>query len=225
MDDSYASHPTLFSHTDDYAHQGTGFPTWHRLYLLWFEREIQIETGDPMFTLHYWDWRDPEQREALYTRDRLGENVNGTVMGTLFENWQTYCWQNIVPLIQSGISPIPICDPTVPSNETLRRCPIDTLCSKESPNWPTYNDVNDVVSIQAYDALPYDLRVLGSDTSFRNRMEGTLAEPGVDCGNNTMCFVNFNVAIVVKQKLHNAVSTGYCIIIVLYVMCKVGCVV
>ena len=49
-------------------------------------------------------------------------------------------------------------------------------------------------------------------------MEGTLAEPGVDCGNNTMCFVQFNVAIVVKQKLHNAVSTGYCIIIMLYVM-------
>ena len=26
----------------DYAHESTGFPTWHRQFLLWFEWEIHI---------------------------------------------------------------------------------------------------------------------------------------------------------------------------------------
>ena len=41
----------------DYAHEATGFPTWHRLFLLWFEREMQILLRDDNFTIDYWDWR------------------------------------------------------------------------------------------------------------------------------------------------------------------------
>ena len=86
----------------DYAHEGTGFPTWHRQFLLWLEREIQVAIDDIEFRLPYWDWSDPDQREILFKSDRLGENVKDTtfpdlkrrvvVKGELFDNWDTYCW-------------------------------------------------------------------------------------------------------------------------------------
>ena len=81
---------------NDYAHEATGFPTWHRLFLLWFEREMQIFLQDENFTLHYWDWRDSNQRRSLFQSNRLGEHnmVTSAVTGQLFDNdgWQTVCW-------------------------------------------------------------------------------------------------------------------------------------
>ena len=159
-----------------------------------------------MFTLHYWDWRDPEQREALFTWDRMGENVNGTVMGTLFENWPIVCWLDEEPLRQSGITFVPICDPTTPVNDTLRRCPVDTACEKDNINWPTYDDVESALSVETYDASPYDQRVFGSDASFRNRLEGVIAGPGSNCGNDALCFTVASISVVVRIRLHNAVS-------------------
>ena len=96
-----------FADTDDftdYAHEGTGFPTWHRLFLLWLEREIQIEISNHTFRLPYWEWSDPSQREIPFTRDRLGENVEGVVQGDLFTNWDTYCWEDMMLLSP----PVPI---------------------------------------------------------------------------------------------------------------------
>ena len=160
-----------------------------------------------MFIFPYWDWRDPEQREALFTRDRLGENVDGTVMGTLFGNWPIVCWQDAERLRQSNISFVPICDPTTPVNETLRRCPVDTACEKDNVNWPTYDDLESALSVKTYDASPYDQTVFGSDASFRNRMEGVTSEPGSDCDNDTMCVTVANNTVVVKIGLHIGVST------------------
>ena len=87
----------------DYAHEGPGFPTWHRLLLLWLEREIQMVTESHKFRLPFWDWSNPSEREILFQSDRLGENVKKTVNGVgvtvvegdLFTNWKTYCWEDI----------------------------------------------------------------------------------------------------------------------------------
>ena len=67
--------------------------------------------------------------------------------------------------------PVNICDPTVSSNEALRRCPNATLCEMDNPNWPSTTDVKDAISIDTYDAYPYNRSVKGVDTSFRNYME------------------------------------------------------
>ena len=183
----------------DYAHEGTGFPTWHRLFLLWLEREIQIQINDHTFRLPYWDWSDPSQREILFTRDRLGENVNGLVVGDLFNNWNTYCWKDT-----SGMKyPIPICDPTVPSGENLRRCPHNELCKMNNSNWPSTSDVKHAVSIKTYDSSPYNRYVRGTDTSFRNYMEGFVVKNG-GCGSDTFCSPG-NPSI--TRKLHNTVNT------------------
>lgn len=56
----------------DYAHEKLGFLTWHRLFLLWFEREIKIELDKPDFRLYYWDWRGGKDIDKLLTRDRFG---------------------------------------------------------------------------------------------------------------------------------------------------------
>ena len=153
-----------------------------------------------MFRLHYWDWRDPEQRDILFKRDRLGENVNGNVVGDLFNNWDTYCWQDI-----SGKQPpIATCDPTQPTNETLRRCPSKTLCDKSNKNWPSYLDVDTAISIKSYDTSPYDRFIQNTEKSYRNYMEGFITQRGTDCGGDTLCTTDGNVTV--KRRIHNTVN-------------------
>jgi tyrosinase len=42
----------------DFAHLGPGFLQWHRLYLLLWERTMQIISGEEDFTFPFWDWTD-----------------------------------------------------------------------------------------------------------------------------------------------------------------------
>ena len=192
---------------------------WHRLFLLWFEREIQVAIGDHLFRLPYWDWRDPEQREILFTEKRLGENALGNVRGDIFgdlgQEWITVCWED--PSSQDQDNPIPICNPTVPSGQRLRRCPIKSLCDKDNENWPSYDDVEKAVSIYNYDYPPYDRFVRGEDNSFRNYFEGFVAEPGSDCEDDTLCTIQKNgtseTTITVSRRLHNTVSEWISIIL------------
>ena len=191
----------------DFAHEGTGFPTWHRLFLLWIEREIQIAIDDHLFRLPYWDWRDPSQREILFERDRLGANVNGSVEGDLFgENWKTVCWVDTSSEVNA---PIPICNPTIPDGQNLRRCPSDDHCDKDHPNWPSYEDVDKAVSIDSYDTSPYNRFVTDTDESFRNYMEGFITALGSECDkDDTLCSVHLYQGqnYTVTRKLHNTVS-------------------
>ena len=192
------------THIVDYAHEGPGFITWHRQLMLWLEREIQVEINDHTFRFHFWDWRDPSQRDILFRRDRLGKNIAGQVVGDLFENWEMFCWEDT-----NGLPyPLPICDPMAPSNQTLHRCPPPNshLCDKNSPNWPTYEDVEELLSIEGYDAAPFDRFVEETSGSFRNYLEGFVTRPGMECGGNTMCGVDRVRNVTIYRKLHNSVS-------------------
>ena len=196
----------------DFAHKSTGFPTWHRLFLLWLEREIQIMTDNHTFRLPYWDWRDPLQRDVLFQRDRLGENVDGNVEGVLFDDdmWQTRCWEDIEP---DPPLPLPICDPVQPSGENLRRCPNATLCDKNNENWPSYEDIATAIAIDSYDTSPYDRFVEDTDNSYRNYMEGFITKPGEDCGDDTMCSFDDKRNVTVSRKIHNTVSLSLYLIL------------
>ena len=159
---------------------------------------------DHTFRVPYWDWRDPMQRDVLFQRDKLGENINGNVVGDLFGdgNWQTRCWEDI-----TGQSPpIPICNPVIPSGENLRRCPNANLCDKNNENWPSYDDVAKAISIDTYDTSPYDRFVEDTDNSYRNYMEGFVTQSGIDCGNDTMCTVDMDRSVTVSRRIHNSVS-------------------
>ena len=154
----------------DYAHEATGFPTWHRLFLLWFEREMQILLRDDTFTLHYWDWRDLNERTSLFESNRLGahDSSSSAVTGQLFNGWQTVCWYN-----GSGNIPRPdnmqrICDPRVPTGP-LQRCPNKATCAANYDGWPSSTDVQTAVDMRSYDESPYNKVPTGG---FRGYMEG-----------------------------------------------------
>ncbi|KAE8594886.1 hypothetical protein XENTR_v10015369 [Xenopus tropicalis] len=73
----------------NFAHQGPVFPGWHRMALMFLEREIQRMTGDEDFAFPYYDWRG-EQNCSICTNDFMGDN---DVQGNLdpyshFSNWR-----------------------------------------------------------------------------------------------------------------------------------------
>lgn len=210
----------------DYAHESTGFPTWHRQYLLWLEWELQYMLKETrpdtypyyMFRFHYWDWRKERQsnENSPFKSNRLGMTVNISgfprVQGDLVSNgWSTRCWR---------LDPGEICNPNDGSDSRgifpLQRCPFrDDPCNISNIGWPTNADVNDAVSMKSYDGGEYDRF---STSGFRNFMEGfnvlSNDQAGRDscstnslclCGSDSMC-ADPQSSIPIARRLHNSVS-------------------
>lgn len=179
----------------DYAHEGTGFPTWHRQFLLWFEWEIQgmlKVMSDPnyhRFRLHYWDWRGGKRADEIFRRDRLGQNDRGQVSGDLFDDgWNTICWYQTPNLMGTT------CNPNIGTGP-LRRCPLlesdPDPCRNNNPNWPTSTDVTDAISKSDYDSQSYNKWT--SSKSFRSFMEGFVSDVTVEeCKMNDLCMCDIN---------------------------------
>jgi tyrosinase len=54
-----------------WGHQAAAFGPWHRVLLMEFERELQV--NDPAVTIPYWDWtHDSSPTASLWTHDFLG---------------------------------------------------------------------------------------------------------------------------------------------------------
>jgi hypothetical protein len=163
----------------DYAHESTGFPTWHRQFLLWFEWEIQYmlkSMNQPdyyTFRIPYWDWRKEMQTEANspFQLERLGKTMNSNdddlpvvQGGEIFpSSWNTVCWEKVN---SSGN----ICDPQTETGP-LQRCPFltDEPCSSDNPLWPSDKDIQTALSLKSYDTSPFNEK---SHDSFRNILEG-----------------------------------------------------
>ena len=56
----------------DFSHEGSGFPTFHRLLILLWEREFQKMADDDTFTFPYWDWVENGHHCEVCTNDLLG---------------------------------------------------------------------------------------------------------------------------------------------------------
>lgn len=181
----------------DYAHESTGFPTWHRQYLLWLEWELQymMKESQPdnyhTFRLHYWDWRKNKQTNANspFKSNRLGVTMNTggrpRVQGDLVtdNDWQTRCWR---------LEPGSICDPNE-NTGPLQRCPFTgDPCSINNPHWPSDAQVYTAVTRSPYDDGSYNK---SSKTGFRNYMEGfdVLNDDNAgrqSCSENQLCICN-----------------------------------
>lgn len=61
-------------HTLDCPHGNWWFLPWHRGYLGWFEQVCRELSGDPRFTLPYWDWTAEQQVPAGMFDDVLDPN-------------------------------------------------------------------------------------------------------------------------------------------------------
>ena len=74
----------------DFANDGQGFPSWHRLYLLAWERTLQEVGNDEEFALPFWDWTgNPNQCDpAICSKELLGvtDQTTGTVKGDYFND-------------------------------------------------------------------------------------------------------------------------------------------
>lgn len=73
----------------DVAHGGQGIVTWHRLYLLFFDRRLQKMTHDKSFPVSYWKWSENKETYTICTEKHLGvTNVTtGRVTGKYFTSW------------------------------------------------------------------------------------------------------------------------------------------
>ncbi|WP_411022881.1 tyrosinase family protein, partial [Salmonella sp. s51228] len=81
----------------EFAHKGSVFLVWHRHYLLFLERELQLASNNNSFGLPYWNWED--NYIDLFSKEHFGEpghvetnasvNVTGTYLNT--DTWHTVC--------------------------------------------------------------------------------------------------------------------------------------
>lgn len=179
----------------DYAHESTGFPTWHRQFLLWFEWEVQymLKTNGKedyyMFRIPYWDWRKDKQSDdnSPFKSNRLGETVNnnglpqvhGIMHSEFLNNWETACWRK-------ENNNYDICNPNIATGQ-LQRCPLKESCGSDNELWPTNEDVQTILSLQEYDTPPYNKTAANS---FRNQLEGfkPLSRDSIEfCRENKLC--------------------------------------
>ena len=197
----------------DYAHEGPGFPTWHRLLVLTLEREIQIALNDSSFSLSYWDWTDfqgqPDWKSLIFSDDKLGGyNETGYLTGEYYnpENWTSICWPEV------GTNET--CDPTDPSGiRPIIRCNRNYACTADAGLFPTEAD--------AYRALnnyklwrdsssnePYASYNKFAKNSFGNFLEGFSVVPSsgeYNPLNSGVSNVSDTESILIGTLLHNVV--------------------
>ena len=150
----------------DFAHDGQGFPTWHRYYLLAWERALQEVSGDDKFTIPFWDWTETEVEE-ICTPDLLGtNNTDGKVNGKYFDKWYVICTESQTKSKVKAHGTM-LCDPrNISDSYVLERAPgadprIKTL--------PRKTNVDFALRFEWYDFPPYGKQ---SSCSFRNLLEG-----------------------------------------------------
>ena len=94
------------------------FPSWHRMYLYWFERIVRAASGDPDFTLPYWNWsnattraiplafrRPAERNNPLFVAARNPDiNEGGLLPFSAVQIWQAFGFENFTSEPGSGQS-------------------------------------------------------------------------------------------------------------------------
>ncbi|XP_077307037.1 tyrosinase-like [Lithobates pipiens] len=142
---------------NNFAHGSSGFLTWHRLWLLHLERQMQKCTNNINFGLAYWKWEtDPD----CYPCDNkcLGANSldGGIDKYSVFSEWRTICavsYPNTVCLMDDCVCDRP---------RLTRSAGLSNLVK------PTLADVYRCKNMTNIDVAPFDTTSAG----FRNCLEG-----------------------------------------------------
>ena len=152
----------------DVAHGGQGILTWHRLYLLFFDRSLQKMTHDKSFTVPYWKWTENKETCIICTEKHLGvTNVTtGRVTGIYFTSWSVICTEEQT----RGLTRM--------CNSSDEKSWLGRLNSKEkkgledrgfATTFPTLEDVNFALKFETFDLPPHSAE---TSCSFRNILEG-----------------------------------------------------
>ena len=172
----YSARDTIYPHNItradiDFAHDGQGFPTWHRLYMLAWERTLQEIGNDEDFALPYWDWTGNAERcdPAICSEELLGvtNQADGIVKGKYLDNWYVICTREQTNHL------IEMCDPT------NRKPGLERITNKEKEEkvkkrgfvmtFPTKKEVNFALRFATFDLPPYSKE---SSCNFKNILEG-----------------------------------------------------
>ena len=164
------------------------------------------------FRIPYWDWQKEKQTKANspFQKNRLGETRDNhglpQVHGGMFNDWTTICWKK-------GST---ICNPAIRMDQ-LQRCPFTDggdPCSSDNDLWPSLDEVEEALSLQAYDTSHFNVN---ASDSFRNQLEGFKVLPSDDlqsCRSNKLCKCDVGgpncngdqPGHPIQRLLHNSVS-------------------
>jgi tyrosinase len=139
------------------AHMGPAFLPWHRAFLRLFED--QLREIEPTVTVPYWDWTvDQGEGAPVWTDDFMGGNGDPSAeMAVTIGPFRKDAWELVV-FDYSDTARTPF----------LVR---DLGGGFMAPTLPTAEQVEEALSIAAYDAAPWTAMV-PARTSFRNFLEG-----------------------------------------------------
>ncbi|KAM5129611.1 tyrosinase-like [Mantella aurantiaca] len=168
-----------FVSSTNYAHQGPAFPGWHRLGLLFLERQIQLLTGDENFAIPYYDWRG-EKSCSICTDDFLGDN---DVQGFLSKYSHFAFWKSICSGYNYDDAYCLGADDQHQMERLHRKPGADPVVTR----LPSFQDVEDTLQWKDFDLPPYNRT---ARRSFRNTLEG---------------FVNPSDGVTQQRSMHNSV--------------------
>lgn len=155
-----AEHRAAFlASPNDPAHGGPAFLPWHREYLRRFERALQ--EFDPSVSLPYWDWTvDRTPTASIWGPDFMGGNGTGSAREVTTGPFA----------FSTGEWTLAVLDP----GDTN---PFLTRAFGAMGALPTQQAVDAAKSVVPYDSPPWNASS-SVNTSFRNRLEGVIHNPG-----------------------------------------------
>ncbi|CAH1241151.1 TYR [Branchiostoma lanceolatum] len=189
----------------DFAHQGAGFLTWHRAYLLEFEQALREVNSDPDWTLPYWDWAAAEGHQCdICTNEYVGANdEDGDLdLGSVFASWWTICEEE--PPFDDATQT----NHTVPCNVTSPSGRLTRNPGRQDPmlfgasvtHLPLATEVDFALRFPVFDTPPYDDN---ANCSFRNLLEG-YADTSTGKARETITYDN-GTTVPESLTLHNQV--------------------
>ncbi|KAM4630482.1 tyrosinase-like [Polymixia lowei] len=156
----YYSAKSYIGSEDNAAHRGPAFAFWHRVFLLFIEREIRELTGDQDFYVPYWDWTRTNHCNICTNQYVGGIGPGGQIdSASSFSKWETIC------PYQESLGIICIHSDNSGPRHLIRNPGKDPMF----PTLPTAEDVQDVMAAESFDTPPFDKT---SSDSFRNKLEG-----------------------------------------------------
>ena len=145
----------------DFVHNGPGFATWHRYFLLSLEREFQKLLNDDSFGLPYFQWTGQRNGSCeICSTDLFGKNyVNGSIeQESVFSKWKIICERK-------QMNGCDICDPS----ERLHHLTRIPGGDKDHPSMPDRSRIEFSLKASTFAILPFSEK---HNTSFINNLEG-----------------------------------------------------
>ncbi|XP_053174449.1 tyrosinase-like [Scomber japonicus] len=142
------------------AHKGPAFALWHRVFLLFIEREIRELTGIQDFYVPYWDWTRTDHCNICTNKYVGGVGKDGRIdSASLFSEWKTIC------PFQESLAIICIHTDASDPPHLIRNPGKDPVYK----TLPTAEDVEEIMKTSVFDTPPFDHT---SKNSFRCKLEG-----------------------------------------------------